>query len=288
MIQTAPHTTRVCTISCNVNEYHFPLTVFTMSICHHCWVSCIQQHLATISSNIRCPFLDDRDRACCLIFLNFWTDVVSSISTSPNLCLWLSCIGVDWIKGDCCALAERYVLLRAVLLLKWFIVMMCLMSYKTMYIRWRYQAVLREKPDCKQLDFSICWFAGCSNVNDADSRYLVIKPECASWITSSFLFLLQPVDWPKKLFLAHGVVCGMEYLHSIQPHPVIHGDLKLENVLVGNDLIAKVCALLTTAWCSFRIKNDTVQAIDFIIRSTAFDLYLYKNQLYIFGRLNHI
>ena len=48
------------------------------------------------------------------------------------------------------------------------------------------------------------------------------------------------IDWSKKLFLAHGVVCGMEYLHSIQPHPVIHGDLKIQNVLVGDGLVAKV------------------------------------------------
>jgi len=44
------------------------------------------------------------------------------------------------------------------------------------------------------------------------------------------------------LYLAHGVVCGMEYLHSIQPHPVIHGDLKVQNVLVGDGLVAKVCS----------------------------------------------
>jgi len=53
--------------------------------------------------------------------------------------------------------------------------------------------------------------------------------------------VLQPVDLSKKLLLAHGVVCGMEYLHSIQPHPVIHGDLKLQNILVGDGLVAKVC-----------------------------------------------
>ena len=56
---------------------------------------------------------------------------------------------------------------------------------------------------------------------------------------------LQPVGWSQKLFLAHGVVCGMDYLHSMQPHPVIHGDLKIENILVGDELIAKVSALLT-------------------------------------------
>jgi len=33
----------------------------------------------------------------------------------------------------------------------------------------------------------------------------------------------------------------MEYLHSMQP-PVIHGDLKTKNVLVGDGLVAKVCA----------------------------------------------
>jgi len=49
------------------------------------------------------------------------------------------------------------------------------------------------------------------------------------------------LGWPTKLFLAHGVVDGMEYLHSIQPHPVIHGDLKIQNILVGDGLVAKVC-----------------------------------------------
>ena len=61
----------------------------------------------------------------------------------------------------------------------------------------------------------------------------------------NWYILFQP-DWPKKLFLAHGVVCGMEYLHSIEPHPVIHGDLKIQNVLVGDNLVAKVCVIVYT------------------------------------------
>jgi len=36
----------------------------------------------------------------------------------------------------------------------------------------------------------------------------------------------------------------MEYLHSIQPDPVIHGDLKIQNVLVGDGLVAKVCVII--------------------------------------------
>ena len=35
----------------------------------------------------------------------------------------------------------------------------------------------------------------------------------------------------------------MQYLHSIRPHPVVHGDLKIQNVLVGDELVAKVCVI---------------------------------------------
>ena len=57
------------------------------------------------------------------------------------------------------------------------------------------------------------------------------------------MYILHQVDWPTKLFLANGVVSGMEYLHSIRPHPVIHGDLKVQNILVGDGLVAKVCVV---------------------------------------------
>jgi len=57
------------------------------------------------------------------------------------------------------------------------------------------------------------------------------------------VYILHQVDWPTKLFLANGVVSGMEYLHSIRPHPVIHGDLKVQNILVGDGLVAKVCVV---------------------------------------------
>ena len=59
----------------------------------------------------------------------------------------------------------------------------------------------------------------------------------------NFCISLQ-IDFRQKLVVAHGVVSGMEYLHSVQPHPVVHGDLKIQNVLVGDDLVAKVCLSL--------------------------------------------
>ena len=69
------------------------------------------------------------------------------------------------------------------------------------------------------------------------------------------------IAWPKKLFLAHGIVRGMEYLHSIQPHPVIHGDLKIQNVLVGDGLVAKVCMIV-----KLHIK------VIYLIKSTLFQI----------------
>ena len=62
-------------------------------------------------------------------------------------------------------------------------------------------------------------------------------------LESNFCILFQP-DWPKKLFLAQGVVCGMRYLHSMLPHPIIHGYLTIQNVLVGDGLVAKVCLIV--------------------------------------------
>jgi len=55
------------------------------------------------------------------------------------------------------------------------------------------------------------------------------------------------------LFLARGVVCGMEYLHSIRPHPVIHGDLKIQNILVGDGLVAKVCVFVYFVYNSISV-----------------------------------
>ena len=65
------------------------------------------------------------------------------------------------------------------------------------------------------------------------------------------MYIAYQVDWPTKLFLADGVVSGMEYLHSIRPHPVIHGDLKIQNVLVGDGLVAKVCIVVYTVYAVF-------------------------------------
>ena len=46
------------------------------------------------------------------------------------------------------------------------------------------------------------------------------------------------VEW--KMQIIYDIASGMTYLHDKQP-PIIHGDLKCPNVLIGNDFHAKVC-----------------------------------------------
>jgi len=53
-----------------------------------------------------------------------------------------------------------------------------------------------------------------------------------------FIYCIQ-VQWPVKLQFAQEVTCGMHYLHTRTP-PVVHGDLKLQNVLIGDGYKAKV------------------------------------------------
>ena len=46
--------------------------------------------------------------------------------------------------------------------------------------------------------------------------------------------------------MAHEIASGMSYLHTFSRSPVIHGDLKLQNVLVGDNFNAKVQSVTAT------------------------------------------
>ena len=52
--------------------------------------------------------------------------------------------------------------------------------------------------------------------------------------------LLDKAMWPLRIRMILDMVLGMNYLHTIKPEPLIHRDLKLENVLVTQDFNVKV------------------------------------------------
>jgi len=48
------------------------------------------------------------------------------------------------------------------------------------------------------------------------------------------------VHWAWKLHVAYEVSLGMNYLHTARDRPVIHGDLKINNILISYGYHAKV------------------------------------------------
>ena len=73
-------------------------------------------------------------------------------------------------------------------------------------------------------------------------------------------FLIPNNNLRSKMKIIWDVAAGMKYLHSIKPHAVIHGDLKLENVLISEDEIAKVCDFGFSRWKEYS-KSHSVEAV---------------------------
>ena len=120
---------------------------------------------------------------------------------------------------------------------------------------WRFFTKIRalsEKTPSKSHKFGHYSWCGVQFISNACNYYREICDFVNNFVRNScdevYAFLFQ-VDLPTKLFLAHGVVCGMDYLHSIDPHPVIHGELNLQNVRVGDGLVAKVCVIFPSCQC---------------------------------------
>jgi serine/threonine protein kinase len=77
-------------------------------------------------------------------------------------------------------------------------------------------------------------------------HYGVVLEYCTYGDVYKFLQLF-PVDWAWKLSLAYDISLGMNYLHT-QQRPIIHGDLKVKNVLVGDGYRAKISDFGLARW----------------------------------------
>ncbi|KAJ1702342.1 hypothetical protein LUZ63_002121 [Rhynchospora breviuscula] len=49
-----------------------------------------------------------------------------------------------------------------------------------------------------------------------------------------------PLSWQARTRIIGEICSGLIFLHSSQPHPVVHGDLKLENILLDANLVSKI------------------------------------------------
>ncbi|XP_071961523.1 uncharacterized protein [Antedon mediterranea] len=51
----------------------------------------------------------------------------------------------------------------------------------------------------------------------------------------------RPLDWPTRHMIVLGAAIGLNFLHRAQPDkPLIHGDIKSANILLGKDFIPKI------------------------------------------------
>lgn len=63
-----------------------------------------------------------------------------------------------------------------------------------------------------------------------------------------FIRTFHPVPWAWKLFMASGIALGMNYLHTARERPLIHGDLKMKNVLISDGFKPKISDFGLSRW----------------------------------------
>jgi len=66
-----------------------------------------------------------------------------------------------------------------------------------------------------------------------------------------------------KLQISQGVIRGMNYLHTKNP-PVVHGDLKVQNVLIGDDYKAKVT--VSDVWTILIFSVSEMNVVQYLSR----------------------
>ncbi|KAK3601769.1 hypothetical protein CHS0354_016131 [Potamilus streckersoni] len=50
----------------------------------------------------------------------------------------------------------------------------------------------------------------------------------------------SPLDWEKRISIMRGAACGLQFLHTVDKKPLIHGDIKSANILLDRHFEAKV------------------------------------------------
>ncbi|KAG8943326.1 hypothetical protein FRC04_002950 [Tulasnella sp. 424] len=75
---------------------------------------------------------------------------------------------------------------------------------------------------------------------DSKGTPLLVSPWCQNGNLSSYLKARPNLPRAEKIRLLHGAARGLTHLHTL-PTPIVHGDIKPENIIIQDDLEAGLC-----------------------------------------------
>ncbi|CAH8391620.1 unnamed protein product [Eruca vesicaria subsp. sativa] len=89
------------------------------------------------------------------------------------------------------------------------------------------------------------------------------------------------LPWPDRLIIAAEIAETLSYLHFFAPVPIVHGDIKPENILLTQTLTVKLCDF----WASRQVPNNTGQLTTLVQGTwvTSIRSISEKSDVYSFG-----
>eukprot|EP01088_Endostelium_zonatum_P016767 TRINITY_DN4662_c0_g2_i1.p1 TRINITY_DN4662_c0_g2~~TRINITY_DN4662_c0_g2_i1.p1 ORF type:complete len:862 (-),score=281.88 TRINITY_DN4662_c0_g2_i1:64-2649(-) len=78
-----------------------------------------------------------------------------------------------------------------------------------------------------------------ASINNEDAIFLVMEYAEKGNLHDVIVNELPP--WSRRLSFARDILRGLNYLHAYKPNPIIHRDLKSQNILILSNYTAKIC-----------------------------------------------
>lgn len=88
----------------------------------------------------------------------------------------------------------------------------------------------------------ISLFYKFKDIADIATRFRLFKnsESCSIWINVDPDHKLKLLDWQTRYKIIMGIACGLRYLHEESEPPIIHRDIKANNILLNEALNPKI------------------------------------------------